>query len=284
MFLYLGPDLLGESADYDHRDWSNVTGYRHAIRRTTAYSERDARPQHDDLVVFKRTDRNSEALFQLAEAGETIREVKLDVCKPGRYGQACFLLITLTYAKVTSFVQGEDLVDGRFYVDRLSFSYGRIKWEYRGFLSDGRQGSPRSCEWDQIAQVSDCVNPTGGDSIGYGGGNGATFLTIDGAQGEATYGTRPQLIGLLGFARGLTGTQAIQTTKGTDNASLHVIAVVNSGRLDRDATVYFGCDTFQQDIATCESFESRELKVAEVSYGASQVERVKWIEPTTPWP
>jgi type VI protein secretion system component Hcp len=281
MFLFLhGTDLRGDSSDREHQFWSDVTGYRHAIRRTTAYSERDPRPEHDDLIVFKWNDRNSEALFQMQETGEIIREVKLDVCSNRYREQACFLLITLRNARVTNCVQGEDAVD------RLAFSYEEIQWEYRGFRSDYTQGSTMGGTWNRVDERwSGSDGRSYGDSLGYGGSSERqSFLTISGVRGEADYGTLRQPIGLFGFTRSHTG---IQTTKGTDSATFYMIASLHRQPPTPPGTaIHFDCHLGPPapGVPTCSTFELTEPKVAEVSYGASQVERVKWIEPTTPWP
>jgi type VI secretion system Hcp family effector len=279
MFLYLGPNLKGDSTDRDHLEWSDVTGYRHAVRRTTAYSGReDPRPEHDDLVVLKEIDRNSAALFQMQETGEIIRDVKLDVRKAVGGGRTLsFLLITLTNARVTSYVQGEDLVD------RLAFSYEEIKWEYRGLTSDYTQGSAITGAWNRVDQR--WVGGTGesyGYSFGYGGSSERkSFLTIDRVRGEADYGALRTPIGLFGFTRSHTG---IQTTKGTDSATLYMLATVHKPWPPERTAIHFGCHLDPQDVPTCSSFELTDPVVAEVSYGASQIERVKWLEPGMPWP
>jgi type VI secretion system Hcp family effector len=265
VFLRVG-DLLGESVDRGHRDWSDATGYRHAVRRLAVSAP--PRVQHDELVVLKVTDRTTAALFDKAAQAEVIPRVDLDVCEDTQGAPRCFLQIRLAGAVVTSFTQGADLVD------RLAFSYSQIEWTYRFLRPDGSAGGERRGQWDFATQVWS-GSGTGSGAVGYGGGDGASFLVVQGLPGEADFRPLPGAIGLSGFTRALSGTE---TVKGTDIATLGLIEAVHRGTVQQ-ATIHFGCQPGPGP--ACPSTIGLSGVVAsELSYGASQVERVRWLGPT----
>lgn len=265
VFLRVG-DLLGESVDRDHRNWSDASGYRHAVRRLGGQPQ--PRVQHDDLVVFKVSDRTSAALFDKAAQAEVIPRVDLDVCRDTPGAPLCFLQVRLTGAIVTSFSQGADLVD------RLAFSYRQIEWTYRLFERDGSVGGERRGSFDLVTQVWSSSG-MGSGAVGYGSGDGASFLVVQGLPGEADFRPLPGAIGLSGFTRSLSGTQ---TVKGTDLATLALIGAVHQGTVQQ-ATIHFGCQS-GPGTACAGTIGLPDVVASELSYGASQVERVRWLGPT----
>jgi type VI secretion system Hcp family effector len=258
--------LLGESTDRDHRNWSDATGYRHAVRRLAGSAP--PRVQHDELVVLKVTDRTSSDLYDKAVAGELLPRVDLDVCRSDAQRLLCFLQIRLTDAIVSGFSQGADLVD------RVGFSYRRIEWTYQLFRSDGGVGGERRGSFDLVTQVWSASGTVSG-AVGYGGGNGESFLVVQGLPGEAGFRPLPGAIGLSGFTRSLSGTE---TVKGTDVATLALIGAVHQGTVQQ-ATIHFGCRS-GPGTACPGTIGLPDVVASELSYGASQVERVRWLGPT----
>ena len=256
--------LLGESTDRGHKDWSDATGYRHAVRRLAGAQPR---VQHDELVVLKVTDRTSSALYDKAAAGEPLPRVDLDVCKQGPQ-PLCFLQIRLTDALVSRFSQGADLVD------RLGFSYRQIEWTYRLFRNDGTVGGERRGQWDFATQLWS-ASGTGLGAVGFGQGDGASFLVVQGLQGEVDSRPLPKSIGLSGFTRSLSGTE---TVKGTDIATLGLIGAVHQG-IVQQATIHFGCQSGGSAVCSG-TIGLSDVVASELSYGASQKERVRWLGPT----
>ena len=228
------------------------------------------RVQHDELVVLKVTDRTSAALFDMASQAQVIPRVDLDVCQDTQGQPLCFLQIRLSGAIVTSFSQGADLVD------RLAFSYSQIEWTYRLFRPDGSAGGERRGSFDIVTQVWS-ASGTGSGAVGYGGGDGASFLVVQGLPGEADFRPLPGAIGLSGFTRSLSGTE---TVKGTDVATLGLIEAVHRGTV-QSATIHFGCQSGPRPGPACPStIGLSDVAASELSYGASQVERVRWLGPT----
>ena len=253
--------LLGESTDRNHRDWSDAARYQHAVRRLAGTTQ--ARVQHDDLVVLKVADRTSAALFDKAARGETLAQVDLDVCRQGgQQQQQCFLRIRLTDAIITHYSQSADLLE------RLGFSYRQIEWTYQPSRPDGTLTTPLQGRWD-LATLQWSGGGTSSGEIGYGQGDGASFLVVPGIPGEATVARVPGAIGLSAFTHSLSGTE---TVKGTDVATLSLIQAVHLGGVQQ-ATIHFGC----QNPSGCTNTISLTNVVAvQLSYGASQLEHVRW--------
>lgn len=265
MFLRVA-GLLGESVDRDHRDWSDATRYQHAVRRIAATTQ--ARVQHDDLVVLKVADRTSAALFDKAARGETLSQVELDVCRQGGLQrQQCFLRVRLTDARITSYSQSADLSD------RLSLSYARIEWIYQPFRSDGNPTPSIQGIWDVMTQQWS-GGGAGSGEIGYGQGGGASFLVVQGIRGESTFARLPGAIGLFGFTHSLSGTE---TVKGTDVATLSLLQAVHLGGVQQ-ATIHFGCQN--ASVGCSQTIGLAGVVPVELSYGASQLEHVKWLGPS----
>jgi type VI secretion system Hcp family effector len=258
--------LLGESTDRGHEDWSDATGYRHAVRRLAVSAP--PRVQHDELVVLKVTDRTSSALFDKAARGETLARVDIDVCRQDGPRQVCFLQIRLADAIISRFSQGADLVD------RVGFSYRQIEWTYQLFRADGTTSGQRRGSFDLEAQVW-TTSASGSGAVGYGAGDGASFLVVLGLPGEADFRPLPGAIGLSGFTRALSGTE---TVKGTDVATLGLIGAVHQGTVQQ-ATIHFGCQPGPGP-ACPGTIGLSDVVASELSYGASQVERVRWLGPT----
>lgn len=265
VFLRVG-DLLGESVDRNHRDWSDATGYRHVVRRLGGQAQ--PRVQHDDMVVLKVSDRTSAALFDKASQAEVIPRVDLDVCQDTQGQPLCFLQVRLSGAIVTSFSQGADLVD------RLAFSYSQIEWTYRLFRPDGSAGGELRGSFDLATRLW-LASGSGSGAVGYGSGDGASFLVVQGLPGEADFRPLPGAIGLSGFTRSLSGTEIV---KGTDVATLGLIGAVHQGTVQQ-ATIHFGCQP-GPGTACSGTIGLPDVVASELSYGASQVERVRWPGPT----
>jgi type VI protein secretion system component Hcp len=226
-----------------------------------------ARVQHDELVVLKVMDRTSPALFDKAARGEVLPRVDLDVCKQGPQ-PLCFLQIRLTDALVSSLSQGANLVD------RVGFTYRQIEWTYRLFRNDGTVGGERRGQWDFTTQLWS-ASGFGPGAVGFGEGDGASFLVVLGLPGEADFRPLPGAIGLSGFTRALSGTE---TVKGTDVATLGLIGAVHQGTVQQ-ATIHFGCQPGPGP-ACPGTLGLSDVVASELSYGASQVERVRWLGPT----
>ncbi len=270
IFLRVG-DLKGESVDKDHKDWSDATRYAHAVRVPAVSGapgggSQSGRPQHDDLAVVKVTDRTSDALYAKAVAGEIIPRVDLDVCRVAGGGrQECFLRIELREAVITSFSQGSDLLD------RLAFAYREIEWTYQPVLPSGGAAPSLRGSYDLATRVWTGGALTAQGAIGYGAGNGSSVLEVPGLPGEATLSKPAKAIGLTGFTRSLSGTQ---TAKGTDIATYGLLRALHLGSV-LEPTLHFGCDTGPGGCTGTSALG--DSVVVEISYGASQVERVKWV-------
>jgi type VI secretion system Hcp family effector len=283
MFLRV-ETLRGDSTDPKHKDWSDVAGYEHAVR----YSEGAlgggggaAKPQHDDLVVLKLADQSSAGLHQRVRNQTVIPSIELEVCRPGNREQECFLRIELTNAHAASFSQTQSAG----LVERLSFNYEAIRWVFRAFDADGQGRGEGEGAWNLRSSTWSGISSVSGGAIGYGQGAGASFLEVRSPTipGEATFGSLHDVIGLSEFTQGLSATDAGKLdysrtgmTKGTDIATLSLIESLHKGTR-HSVTLRFGCGPTGPGGGTCpHSIEMSQAQAWELSYGASQVERVEW--------
>jgi type VI secretion system Hcp family effector len=273
--------IRGDSTDPNHKDWSNATGYQHSVRGPSGAAgggQGAPRLEHDDLAVLKVTDPSSPALQRRVGSLEPIPSVELEVCRPGKQVQECFLRIELTNARVSSFSPSPDLID------RVAFGYEAIKWVYRAFDADGGGAGQAEGTYDFQANRWSAGGGFSGGAIGYGQGAGQSFLKVSGIPGEGTSGGLRDLIGLSSFAQTLSASDAgkielseTETTKGTDIATLNLIASLHRGDPIAAVNLLFGCGSVGAPGDTCpHSIKLTNALVVEVSYGASQVERVMW--------
>jgi hypothetical protein len=217
--------------------------------------------------VVKVTDRTSDALYAKAAAGEVIPRVDLDVCRVASGGgPQCFLAIELKDAVITSFSQGSDLLD------RLAFAYRAIEWTYRPVLPNGSAAPQLTGSYDlaTLTWTGEAVTAQG--AIGYGSGDGSSVLVIPGLPGESTLSKPAKAIGLTGFTRSLSGAE---TVKGTDIATYGLLRALHRG-LELEPALHFGCGAGPAGDCTGTSALGDSF-VVEISYGASQVERLKWL-------
>ncbi len=283
MYLRVG-NLHGESQDPDHPDWSDVEGYQHAVRLLDPLDPRSpGRPLHDDLRVLKRADRSSAGLLEHAQRGLLLKDVDLEVCgRRLRTGDTdCFLSIRLTNALITSYSQ-TDLGEN------LTFSYEVIEWRYKAVdTRTGQTGPEAMVRWNvKQARAEGLGTSRAGSAVGYGGGNGKSFLEIRDVAGEADFPPVLQdVIGLSGFTRESTTVNGklelgLSMTKGTDIATPALLTRLHQGTVFA-ATIRFGCRRGATGREECpQVIELKDVTVTELAYGANQVERLKWADPS----
>jgi type VI secretion system Hcp family effector len=267
-------ELRGDSTDRDHRDWSDATDYHHAVRVESSLGSRDPRDRgrliHDPFVVTKPADGTSAQIFEAAQDRRLLSRVRLEVCHSTRERQ-CFLHVEFEDVRIASYSQDEK-------GETLGFEYRQIEWTYRPF--DSRGGAPFPellVRWDLTADRG--AGPTTnrrGSAIGFGRA-GQSLLVLDRVAGEASFDRLEDVIGLTAFNRGLT---EITMTKGTDIATPVLLWYLHDGERVRRPVLHYGC--IRDDRPCAGSFEFDEARVMELSYGASQVERLRWEPPPAP--
>jgi type VI secretion system secreted protein Hcp len=273
MFLQVD-GVKGDSTDKSHKGWSDVDGYQHGVHLAV-----DLRglgtgiPNHDPLLVLKPADSATTFLFDSAAKGKPLPKVRLEVCRAnaGKAGLQCFLWIELTEANVASYVQNDS-------EETLTFNYGAIEWRYTPYLRTGAASPPISVKWDtRTRDLTSSGSIASGAAIGYGAGDGKSFLLLKGPNnifGEVTVKGFERSIGLSGFTHTLTGTQVV---KGTDVATPSLLMVLHQGGVLTSALTHFGCQTIKGAFGCASSFEDARSFLTDLTYGASQVEHVGWV-------
>jgi type VI secretion system Hcp family effector len=265
--------FAGNVTDRGHEGWSRVNGYRHAMRRSAAGAAGAATPTHDPLSVLKAPDPTSAGLYAAAQAGQPLASVELDVCRrsAGLGAPDCFLSLKLTSARIVSLSQSAS-------GDALAFAYERIEWLFRA-RDKGGVATLLVSSWDaatgQFAGVSSVPTTL---AIGFGGGDGATYLELPALPGEVTERPFERSIGLQAFVRGQGA--PLQVTKGTDIATPLLIRNLHAPQ-PLAGTLRYACAPDGAGAVSCgAAFDvGPGAAVAAISYGASQRERVDWSAP-----
>jgi type VI secretion system Hcp family effector len=287
IFVRVG-DIKGSSTDERHKDWSNASDYRHAVRHSPdGQGGGDPRDptrgdplDHEPFVVVKPADAASSAIFEAARAGTRLNSVQLEVCqRRGQAEQDCGLLVELEKAQIASCDQNDQ-------GETLSFVYEKITWTYRTF--DPRSGGPPEIEvvtWDLARRTGDGPESNNRPRSGSGGEEFRSVLSLEGVLGEVTIGNLRDVIGLSGFTRGVTGGDPsgrtsptdVSMTKSADIATPVLLWGLHAGRVFERAFVHYGCRNEGQQGECTASFELRDTVITDFSYGASQVERLRWV-------
>jgi type VI secretion system Hcp family effector len=266
----------GGSSDKNHPKWSDVTDYRHAVRRVVDSHGGLGGIDHDDLVVLKTADASSAALFDAASRGERFT-VLLEACRmPPAQPQQCILLIELTNASVESDTQNEQ-------GETVRFSYVKIEWLYRTFdKPSGDKLGEVALSWDLARHeaTGPTDRPPVKDAAGYAESSPSAFLRVKEVPGEANLGSAVKdLIGLSSFTRDLS---ALHVAKGTDIATPILLSRLHKNTSLEQPRIDYACDLSDQARPKCSAIQLDDLIVAELSYGASQVERVTFVERAQP--
>lgn len=150
--------IPGESTDDKHKDWLEVIAFTHKIEQpasATASSSGGAtaeRVNHSTFDIVHLLDKSSPKLAEACCTGKHIKEVTLELCRAG--GDK------MTYAEVkleqviVSKVEPSGSSDSAtgFPVEKISFSYGKIKWKYIAQKrADGQGGGNVVGGWDLTA-------------------------------------------------------------------------------------------------------------------------------------
>jgi type VI secretion system secreted protein Hcp len=146
------PDIKGESADKDHKDWIELESWSHNIRQpksataSTAGGHTAERCEHGEMIFTKDIDLVSPLLYQHCSGGSTFDEVTIDFMRAdGDGNRVKYLEIKLKYAIIASIspaVAGEGLPSESF-----SLKYAAVQWKYTQQKIGGNQGGNAQGAW-----------------------------------------------------------------------------------------------------------------------------------------
>ena len=146
--------IPGESADDEHKDWIEVQSFSHSLNQpasSTASSSGGAtaeRVNHETFNIVHLFDKATPKLHEACCTGRHIKEIILRLYRAGSDGgKVKYAEIRLEQAIVSSVSIGGG--EGGFPCEVISFSYGRIKWNYiQQKRADGTPGGNIAAGWD----------------------------------------------------------------------------------------------------------------------------------------
>lgn len=149
--------IPGESTDDGHKDWIEILSFAHNMEQpasATASSVGGAtaeRVNHDTFDVTHLIDQASPKIYEACCTGKHIKEVTLELCRAGG-DKLKYMEIKLEQVVVSKVTPGGAANESGFPHEKVSFSYGRIKWTYtRQKREDGAGGGNISAGWDLTA-------------------------------------------------------------------------------------------------------------------------------------
>lgn len=150
--------IPGESSDDKHKDWIEVISFDHKIEQpasSTASSVGGAtaeRVNHGTFNFNHLLDKASPKLYEACCTGKHIKEVTVELCRAGG-DKVKYMEIKMEQVLVSKVEEnGASTGDSGFPSEKISLSYGKIKWTYtQQKREDGSGGGNVSAGWDLTA-------------------------------------------------------------------------------------------------------------------------------------
>lgn len=146
------PDIKGESADKDHKDWIEVSSWSHVIQQprsataSTAGGHTAERCEHGEMVFVKDIDVVSPQLYQQCSGGTTFDTVIVEFMRADGDGKRVkyleLQLKNVIISSVSPSVAGEGLPQETF-----SLKYAAVQWKYTQQKVGGGQGGTSQGAW-----------------------------------------------------------------------------------------------------------------------------------------
>lgn len=147
-FLKVG-DIKGSSVDDEHRDWIDILSFSWGVTNSTGGSQGGGsgvgKTVFQDFSWTQLVDMSIPPMFQQLTQGKHIKEVTLDVVRPGDKSAAPFFQMIFEDVLLTSLsIAGSGQEPGA----SLSFSYSKIELVYVPQDSKGGDGKAIKGGWD----------------------------------------------------------------------------------------------------------------------------------------
>lgn len=146
--------IPGESSDAKHKDWIELLSFAHSLEQpasATASSSGGAaaeRVNHGSYDIVHLLDKSSPKLYEACCTGKAIKEVTIELCRSGG-DKVKYLEIKLEQVLISKVESAGASNDQGFPSEKISLSYGKIKWTYtQQKRSDGAGGGNVSAGWD----------------------------------------------------------------------------------------------------------------------------------------
>ncbi|TDR70281.1 Hcp family type VI secretion system effector [Paludibacterium purpuratum] len=149
--------IPGESTDDAHKDWIEILSFDHSLEQpaqATASSAGGAtaeRVNHGMFVISHSLDKSSPKLYEACCTGKHIKDVTIELCRAGG-DKLKYMEVKMEQVLVSKVVPSGTSNDAGFPSEKVSFSYGKIKWTYtQQKRQDGSGGGNVSAGWDLTA-------------------------------------------------------------------------------------------------------------------------------------
>ncbi len=152
MYLQIS-GIPGESQDRDHEEWIDPIAFHWGVSRPGRQFPIEGRPPtpvagHTDLTVVKRIDSSSPKLFLFCCSGQAIKQVILEIWKPGER-PARILEYKLSDVIITSVKPVGSAVSTPYLMEEIAFNYAQIEVTYTPIKPDGTLDSDIVTRWDR---------------------------------------------------------------------------------------------------------------------------------------
>ena len=149
--------IPGESTDSKHADWIEIIQFSHRMEQpasVTASSTGGAtaeRVNHGTFDILHLVDKSSPKIYDACCTGRHIKEVVLELCRAGG-DKVKYMEVKLEQVLVSKVEASGTANDEGFPSEKVSFSYGKIKWVYtQQKRTDGLGGGNVNSGWDLTA-------------------------------------------------------------------------------------------------------------------------------------
>ena len=155
MFMKI-ESIPGESDSKNHKEWIEVLSYSHGITNSVELgpTRTGGRSEHDDISVFKEIDKASPKLSLFCCTGNSIGNVKLELCRTDGE-QERFMLYDLQDVIVTSVRPSGSVEGGERPTEQVTLNYGKIEWTYTEFDDAGQSQGNVQTHWDVLSNIGD---------------------------------------------------------------------------------------------------------------------------------
>ncbi len=148
--------IPGESTDDKHKDWIEISHFAHKMDQPASATASSAggstaeRVNHSTFDVVHLLDKASPKIYEACCTGKHISEITLELCRAGG-DKVKYMEIKLEQVLISKVEPHGTAAEG-FPNEKVSFSYGKIKWIYtQQKRGDGAGGGNVSAGWDLTA-------------------------------------------------------------------------------------------------------------------------------------
>ncbi|KUM03192.1 type VI secretion system tube protein Hcp [Chromobacterium subtsugae] len=149
--------IPGESGDDKHKDWIEIQSFSHKLEQpaqasaSTAGGATAERVNHGVYEITHFLDKASPKIYEACCTGKHIKDITIELCRAGG-DKVKYMEIKMEQVLISKVEPQGSATDSGFPSEKVSFSYGKIKWTYtQQKRADGAGGGNVSAGWDLTA-------------------------------------------------------------------------------------------------------------------------------------